>query len=326
MFDCQWSPVDGVKAAGSATRPCIPAAGFGRHAKGMVSDFKGGGVRPARVEWACVRRRSMRRLRQPQTMEADEYVKLVAVEDRMWYFRALHAHVARALDGGDLPEDANVLDAGCGTGGLLRRLSGLHPGWKWTGVDLSPAACRFARERAGPTTEIKEASVTALPFPDASFDALVSADALYHVADDAAALREFARVLRPGGIVVVNVPAYRWLWSYHDDAVHSCRRYGRREVLAKLGGAGFSGTEATFWNTLPFPLIVARRKLLPRPRGGSDVRLFPPAVEAAFNLAMAVERAWLRGGGSLPFGVSIFAVGRKPAVGPAASERPGAQS
>ncbi len=268
----------------------------------------------------------MRRLRQPQTMEADEYVKLAAVEDRMWYFRALHSHVERALSDADLPEAAVVLDAGCGTGGLIRRLSGQHPGWKWTGVDLSPAACRFARDRAEPTTEIKEASVTELPFPDASFDAVVSADVLYHVADDAAALREFARVLRPGGVVVINVPAYGWLWSYHDEAVHSCRRYGRREVLAKLGAAGFSGAEATFWNTLPFPLIVARRKLLPRPRDGSDVRLFPPAVEAAFNLAMAAERAWLRGVGPLPFGVSIFAVGRKPAVGPAASERPGSQS
>lgn len=258
-------------------------------------------------------------------MEADEYVKLAAVEDRMWYFRALHSHVARALDGGGLPGDAAVLDAGCGTGGLLRRLSGLHPGWKWTGVDLSPAACRFARERAGPATEIKEASVTALPFPDASFDAVVSADVLYHVADDAAALREFARVLRPGGVVIINVPAYRWLWSYHDEAVHACRRYDRREVLAKLGAAGFARIATTFWNTLPFPLIVARRKLWPRPRDGSDVRLFPPAVETAFNLAMAVERVWLRGVGPLPFGVSIFAVGRKPAVEPGASARPGSQ-
>lgn len=259
----------------------------------------------------------------PQTMEADEYVKLAAVEDRMWYFRALHSHVARALDGGGLPEAAVVLDAGCGTGGLIRRLSGLHPAWRWTGVDLSPAACRFARERVGPTTEIKEASVTELPFPDASFDAVVSADVLYHVADDAAALREFARVLRPGGVVIINVPAYRWLWSYHDEAVHSCRRYGRREVLAKLGTAGFAGAEATFWNTLPFPLVVARRKLWPRPRDGSDVRLFSPAVETAFNLAMMVERVWLRRVGPLPFGVSIFAVGRKPEVDPGAAERPG---
>ncbi len=253
-------------------------------------------------------------------MEADEYVKLAAVEDRMWYFRALHAHVARALDGGGLPEDANVLDAGCGTGGLIRRLSAQHPGWNWTGVDLSAAACRFARERVGPTTEIKETSVTELPFPAASFDAVVSADVLYHVADDAAALREFARVLRPGGVVIINVPAYRWLWSYHDEAVHSCRRYGRHEVLTKLAAAGLVDAATTFWNTLPFPLVVARRKLLPRRSDGSDVHLFPPVVEAAFDVAMACERAWLRGVGPLPFGVSIFAVARK-AVDREGSER-----
>lgn len=261
---------------------------------------------------ACGDQASLRGIR--HAMEADEYVKLAAVEDRMWYFRALHSHVARALDGAGLPGAAVVLDAGCGTGGLLRRLSGIHSEWRWTGVDLSPAACRLARERVAAATEIREASVTALPFADASFDAVVSADVLYHVADDAAALREFARVLRPGGVVVINVPAYRWLWSYHDEAVHSCRRYRRREVLAKLGAAGFSGAAATFWNTLPFPLVVARRKFLPRPRDGSDVRLYPPVVEAAFNAAMAVERAWLRRVGPLPFGVSIFAVARKAAA------------
>ncbi len=244
-------------------------------------------------------------------MEADEYRKLAEVEDAMWYFRALHAHLERELDRTLAGRNAVVLDAGCGTGGLIRRLGPRRPAWRWTGVDLSPLACGLARERGG-GAEIREASVTALPWGEAAFDAVVSADVLYHVDDDAAALREFFRVLRPGGIVVINVPAYRWLWSYHDTAVHSRRRYGRGEVLAKLAAAGFSGGRATYWNTLPFPLVVARRKLFPAPSDGSDVRLFPAPLEAAFNAAMAVERAWLRGVGRLPFGSSILAVAQKP--------------
>ncbi len=244
-------------------------------------------------------------------VNADEYRKLAEVEDRMWYFQALHGHIERALAGTLGDRAAAVLDAGCGTGGLIRRLAPRHAGWGWTGVDLEPLAVRLARERA-PIAEVREACVMKLPFADASFDAVVSADVLYHVDDDAAALREFLRVLRPGGMVVLNVPAYRWLWSYHDDAVHSRRRYARGEVLAKARAAGFADVRTTHWNALPLPLVIVRRKIFPAPSDGSDVHLFPAPIEAAFRGAMALERAWLETLGELPFGSSIFAVGRKP--------------
>lgn len=230
----------------------------------------------------------------------------------MWYFHALHGHIERALDaalpaaGGGL----HVLDAGCGTGGLIRRLGPSHPGWRWHGVDLETLACELARDRTT-GTEIRQASVTALPFGDATFDALVSADVLYHVDDDEAALREFYRVLRPGGMAVINVPAYRWLWSYHDEAVHSRRRYGQREMLAKVTRAGFTSARATHWNALLFPLVVVRRKFFRAPSGGSDVSLFPAPIEAAFRGGMAAERAWLETFGALPFGSSIFVVAWK---------------
>jgi SAM-dependent methyltransferase len=259
-------------------------------------------------------------------MNADEYRKLAEVEDRMWYFGALHGHIERELVRafGDGP--ASVLDAGCGTGGLIARLAPRHRAWNWTALDVSELAVSYAQQRlaghqaSSGTSEMASklrlasvhlGSVTALPFADQAFDAIVSADVLYHVDDDETALREFMRVLRPGGFVVLNVPAYRWLWSYHDVAVHSRRRYSRPDIVGKLRAAGFSAMRATYWNTLPFPLMVVRRKLLPAPRAGSDVHVYPAPVEAMFNVAMAFEGRWLRAFGALPFGGSVFAVAHK---------------
>ena len=244
-------------------------------------------------------------------MQPDEYRKMAEVEDAMWYYRALHAHVGREL-ARELPAGgARVLDAGCGTGGLLRALHHAQPGWQLSGLDFSPLACTFARDRTG--GNVAEGSVLALPFGDGIFDGVVSCDVVCQVKDPAVALREFFRVLRPGGTLVLTLPAYQWLWSYHDDQVGNLRRYGRGETKALLAGAGFAVPRSTYWNLLPLPLAVLRRKIFPPRVPTSDVRLYPTAVESMFNAMMALEIFWLRNVGSMPAGSTVLAVGRKPA-------------
>jgi ubiquinone/menaquinone biosynthesis C-methylase UbiE len=242
-------------------------------------------------------------------MEEAEYYKMAEVEDRMWYYRSLHGHCARLLAKRLESRTAAVLDAGCGTGGMIRHLEQALPAVRLTGLDLSPLACRLARSRV--CTPIAEGSVTALPFDAAAFDAIVSADVLYELDDPAAAAAEFSRCLRPGGWIVLNVPAYRWLWSYHDVAVRSKHRFVRREVAELLTAAGFTMELNTYWNALLFPLIVAKRKLFARAADTSDVKSYPAPVEAACRCAMAIERAWMRLGGTWAWGSSILAVGRK---------------
>ncbi len=242
-------------------------------------------------------------------MDAGEYRKLAAVEDAMWYFRALHAHVGWELSAHLPVGPGRILDAGCGTGGLIRRLAPLRPEWTWTGVDVSSLACELARERGA--GDVTEASVTALPFRAGEFAAVVSADVLYHLDDDEAALREMTRVLRPGGIVVINVPAHRWLWSYHDVAVAGRRRYTRPELAEKLARAGLTTLRLTHWNSVLLPLIAARRKLLPAPKGGSDVNLSPAWLESGLSAVLAGESAWIRRVGNLSLGSSILAVARR---------------
>jgi len=151
-----------------------------------------------------------------------------------------------------------------------------------------------------------------LPFADATIDCVVSADVLCHEnIAPSAALREARRCLRPGGVLVLNLPAYPWLLSYHDERVQNARRFTVKGTRALLEHAGLRLVYATYWNTLLFPIMVLQR-LVPRAsERESDVHLYPRPIEAAFGALLACERALLRVGARLPFGGSILAVARR---------------
>jgi ubiquinone/menaquinone biosynthesis C-methylase UbiE len=238
------------------------------------------------------------------TLEHDEYLRMAAVEDRMWWYRALHAWLLRALP----VEQTPVLDAGCGTGGFLRRLAESRPATSRIGVEFMPPAARIALARSA--TPICVGSVNGLPVREASVGAVVSADVLCHgKVDQQAALAEFRRVLAPGGVLVLNLPAFRWMFSAHDRAVHTTRRYTRAEVAALLTGAGFRVVRVRYWNSLLFPLMMLQRLVLARNAAASDVRLYPAPIEALFRAVTAIERGLNL---SLPFGGSVLAVAQKP--------------
>jgi SAM-dependent methyltransferase len=235
-------------------------------------------------------------------MEQAEYDLMDAAEDRMWWYRALHARLLDALDG----IQGRVLDAGCGTGGLLARLgrTDLSP----IGVEWSPQAA--PRAAAKSRCPVARGSVNALPFSDASFDAAIAADVLCHAAvEPQAALAELRRVLRPGGRLVVNMPAYQWLASAHDARVHNARRQTAGQTDAMLRAAGFKAVRARYWNSLLLPLMVLQRKILARGDAASDVAPFPPWLDARLHGMTEFERRlpirFLTGG-------SVLAVAERP--------------
>lgn len=232
-------------------------------------------------------------------MEAEEYALMDEVEDRMWWYRALHARLAERLAGVDGP----LLDAGCGTGGLLARLAGARHG-----VEYSPLAAPLARRKSGAL--IVRGSVAALPYADASFAAIVSADVLCHGAvDPPAALAEMRRVLRPGGLLLLNLPSYQWLLSAHDRRVHSVRRFTAGGARALLAAAGYAGIATRYWNSLLFPLMVLQRKVLANhDDAASDVAEFSPWLDATLHAITALERRLP----PLPFGGSLLVTARKP--------------
>jgi SAM-dependent methyltransferase len=242
-------------------------------------------------------------------MHIDEYRKLAEVEDAMWYFPALNQRMLLPLRDWR-GKSANVLDAGCGTGGLIRFLQQKEPDWLITGLDYSELACSLARERTDAT--ILEGSITDLPFPDRHFDIVVCADVISQVEDAGKALSEFARVLKRGGMVVINVAAYEWMWSYHDDTCETKHRFRRSKLLKMIRISGLNPEVASYANMLIFPFVIARRKIFLPASPTSDVKTYSPFVENVFGSLAQFEHQLISHGGSLPTGSSVFIAARKP--------------
>jgi SAM-dependent methyltransferase len=243
-------------------------------------------------------------------VERREYERLAAVEERGWWFRGLHANLIRAWQG-TKPRagDAVLVDAGCGTGGLLARLRRAAPQARCYGLELDPGAAATARDKSGAT--IMVGSVLVPPLAPGSCDAIFSADVLCHRGvEPAEALAALAPCLKPRGVLLLNLPAYRWLFSGHDLAVDNVRRFGAGEVRALLHEAGFADIRIDYWNSLLFPLMVAQR--LVHRDAKSGVELLPPLVEWSFRAIVRCELALVACGVRLPFGGSILATAVKP--------------
>jgi SAM-dependent methyltransferase len=240
-------------------------------------------------------------------MQSAEYEIMFRVEETHWWYRALRRLIFEMLEV-ELPDwrEKTILDAGCGTGLILKQLG--NPG-KNIGVDLAPEAISFCQERG--LTNVREGDIVALPFADASFDAVICSSVLYHqwVNDVAGAVRELGRVLRPNGLLFVNVPAYEFLHSPHDEAVMTARRFRKNEIRWLLLENGFAIRRLTYWTTLLFPLAVLARTL-GGSKSGRDFQRPAGFNSDLFLKIMSLELAILRKF-SLPFGVALFTVAQK---------------
>jgi SAM-dependent methyltransferase len=247
-------------------------------------------------------------------MHPDEYRVMFELEDGHWWYRGLRVMLKSMLEryvAADVPRP-QILDAGCGTGANLKILESYGHA---LGVDISEQAIAFCRERGIPDDRVMQASVTELPFRERHFDFAVSFDVICNIVDDVGAFAEIGRVLKPGGIFLVQLPAYQWLWSRHDVAVGHKWRYTAQSVREKLANAGFAIERLTHVNTLFFPFVATRRVLDRRAFGNghpirSEVTRLPRPVNGLLSAFYSVE-ARTAARINLPYGLSIIAVARK---------------
>jgi SAM-dependent methyltransferase len=238
-------------------------------------------------------------------MNADEYAKMRQAEDHYWWFVSRRRLALALLE--RFTAGPRVLDVGSGTGALLSELQRTRTA---VGLDYSPLAVAFCRERGLDRLVVGDAS--RLPFRPDAFDAVVSLDTLEHVEDHEGAVAGIARTLRPGGVLVLNVPAFRWLWGPHDVALMHHRRYTKSEVRALLERHGLRVERLSYSVFLLFPIVVLIRAVDKFKRGPAKVSL--PKVSGPTNRLLVklqdMEARWIAAG-SLPWGSSVVAVARK---------------
>jgi len=243
-------------------------------------------------------------------MEKEQYELMYRLEETHWWYRGLRSlilgEIRRRFRG---RKDISILDAGCGTGYNHKCFAQIG---KTCGIDISDIALEYCAKRG--LKDISRSSVTDLPFADGSFDIVVSADVLYHIAveDDIKALEEMKRVLKKGGILIVNVPAFEHLRRPHDRAVHTGRRYTARGLSAKMKECGFELLKISYRNAFVYPAALAKSLMSkgPAPSGASDLRKMPGPLNALLSFAAAADNLIVSNIG-LPFGTSVFCVARK---------------
>ncbi len=235
-------------------------------------------------------------------MDRIVYDRMAAHDSTHWWYRARRDILSAYLNRyGRLPRDARILEIGCGTGHNLPMLSGFG---EVDAIEIDPAARAIASERLGHA--VGDAPLPGLPgVPEGSYDLIAVLDVVEHIADDVAALKAMATRLKPGGQILVAVPAHQWMWSAHDVVNHHHRRYSKATLARAIEDAGLCHNGLRYFNSLLFPAAVAARAY-GKLTGKDDSDDSPPAkpLNAAFEAIFRIEQH-LIGRMPLPPGLSI---------------------
>jgi len=247
-------------------------------------------------------------------MNLEEYHKMHALEANYWWFQGRRRVILDTLAQNvkQTPSQAKpvILDIGCGTGMMLEDLEKIGDA---TGLDFSMVALEYCRKRG--IRNVGRADVRHLPVKDNSVDVITALDLIEHIEDDHGLMREFQRVLKPGGIAIMSVPAHKSLWSGHDVALHHFRRYEKPEFRQLVEEAGLRPRKYSYGMAtayLPAVTIRTAKKLLGRDtvKSSSDEFPLPSWMNSILKKSVEAESAWLKRF-NLPIGLSLLCVAEK---------------
>lgn len=234
---------------------------------------------------------------------------MLDVEDKHFWYVGMRNITEVLLKNFLINNKNKILDTGCGTG---RNMLMLEKYGKTIGIDVSSTAIELGKKRG--IYNIKKASINNIPLPNNYFDMVTCFDVLGHKkVDEKRAINEIYRVLKPEGIFLLRVAAYKWLFSYHDILVHNDRRYSKRVMISILKNNKFIPLKATYVNTFLFPLIVIKRfifKIFKLNARSSDSEHKLSFLNYLYLIPLLFE-SFLVKYINLPFGVSIMVVARK---------------
>jgi len=244
-------------------------------------------------------------------MDKQYYEEYYDLERNHWWFRARKKIIHSLLKKYIGRQNASVLNIGAATGETSRMLGDFG---NVTSVEYDKDCCVFVKQKMD--LDFIQASITELPFPGNSFDVVSAFDVVEHVEQDAQAVKEIFRVCRPGGCIAVTVPAYRFLWSYHDDVNHHVRRYSLEELKNLFKDLDGKIIYSSYFNTFLFPPVALTRMIanvfpsaVKRKGSGSDFSYSGGWISSSlFYPVMAGESFFMKAGIRFPFGISIVLI------------------
>jgi SAM-dependent methyltransferase len=240
------------------------------------------------------------------------YPHLYRIEPHHWWYagrrKILFDRILPLLSQG---ESIQILDAGCGTGYDIQCLT-QHENADVVGLDISQDALSFCQKRG--IRQLVCGNGTLFPFPESSFDIVLALNIIELIQDDRTALKELARILKPGGTLIILTVAYRFLWSFHNDVYHNVRRYDLGDLQKKVLQTGLTISKLTYANTFLFPFIFAGRlliRIMGRPKFVTSENELHPAWSNDFLRSIVASESLFLNHIDFPFGASIICIAKK---------------